>query len=148
MGIKRTKEDAVFSDLVRERVGFICERCGHYEPEGVSRQAMHCSHFYSRGSGNRLRWNPLNGTCLCASCHRWLGEHPDDHTTFIKQKLGSDYELLAKAKRMPPLKMSKNDKQEMHEFYREELKRIRKLRMDGHTDRLDFRGWEYGESSC
>ena len=34
--------------------------------------------------------------------------------------------------------MSKNEKQDMHEFYREELKRIRSLRRDGHIDRLDF----------
>jgi len=57
MKIKIDKRDKIFSLLVRERAGHVCERCG------VGRQAkLECSHIFSR-THRATRWHPDNAQC-------------------------------------------------------------------------------------
>ena len=140
-GIKRTKFDAIFSDLVRERVDFACERCGHYEPPGPGRQRIHCSHFKSRGN-HAVRYEPLNAVCLCASCHKMMGENPDEHfNLYIKIfGAGSHQVLTQKANRI--MRRRKADLEAMHKHYKAELARLKGLRAEGRQGRIDFEAFD------
>mgnify|MGYP001185038900 CR=1 FL=1 len=89
--IKRNKTDALFSDIVRARAGYICERCKR--DFNHDHQKFDCSHFYSR-KNVRVRWNFLNASALCRGCHIYFGEHPYEHTEFMKAKLGKDFDRL------------------------------------------------------
>ena len=139
--IKRTKYDAIFSNLVRERVDFTCERCGHYEPPGSGRQAMHCSHFISRGN-HAVRYDPLNALCICASCHKYLGENPYEHTKLALSVLGGAAMELLQEKSRRIMRRRKADLEDMYIHYKGELAKMKERRASGESGRLEFVGYD------
>lgn len=98
-GIKRSKADALFSDLIRELAGYSCERCKK-EFEKPS-QLLHCSHFWSRRNRS-VRFDSENVASLCFSCHRYFTENPQEHSEFFLKKLGkSRFDDLGRRARTP-----------------------------------------------
>ena len=84
-GIKRNATDALFSDLVRERANWRCERClTQYEKPAPG---LHCSHFYGRG-GKSTRWDFDNANALCFKCHTYLGSNPHEYRVWKLRQLG------------------------------------------------------------
>lgn len=138
-GIKRTPGDAAFSACVREANDYTCQKCGinlRHNP-----RAMHLSHFYGR-RGKSTRWDKLNGFCMCAACHSWLGEHPHEHTNLVKDIIGSGaFDILA-FKAHTPYKMAKGEDKEIAKHYKEQLKIIQKLRAEGKTGYIDFESYQ------
>lgn len=85
MAIKRTKWDIVFSDYIRFRDDWTCQRCGKkYHERSAS---LHCSHFYGRRSW-ATRIEPANAMALCYGCHVHVGSDPIDHVKLWKRKFG------------------------------------------------------------
>ena len=76
MAIKRTKWDVVFSNYIRYRDSWTCQRCGKRYLE--KSQGLHCSHFYGRRSW-ATRIEPANAMALCFGCHQHVGSFPKDH---------------------------------------------------------------------
>jgi len=76
MAIKRTKWDVVFSNYIRHRDNWTCQRCNKKYPE--KSQGLHCSHFYGRRSW-ATRLEPANAMALCFGCHQHVGSFPKDH---------------------------------------------------------------------
>ena len=62
MAIKRTKWDVVFSNYIRYRDNWTCQRCKKQYIE--KSQGLHCSHFYGRRSW-ATRIEPCNAMALC-----------------------------------------------------------------------------------
>ena len=91
-GIKRNRTDDLFSDIVRERANWTCQRCnGNFENE---KHIFDCAHFISRGN-KRLRWDFENASAICRGCHKYFEKNPDDHAEFVRVMLGDDrYQLL------------------------------------------------------
>lgn len=132
--IKRTSLDAVVSDLIREAFDWTCAHCSRAFPDRKGRD-IHASHFYSR-QFNSTRFYPDNLTALCATCHDYLGKHPDDHADFIRRLLGPvRYEWLRERKNKI-FRYRAEDKKAMRKHYAEELERLRELRADGATGPL------------
>ena len=130
-GLKRDSLDALISDLIRESFDWKCARCSKEFPDRKARDC-HCSHFYSR-QFNSTRWHPNNLTCICATCHDYLGKHPDEHTDFIRALLGPGaYEMLRDRNRQV-YRYREADKKAMKKHYRAELERIHALRTEGVT---------------
>lgn len=74
--IKIDKADRLFSQWVRTRDNWTCQRCKkQYQPPT---QALHCSHFQGRGKEG-TRFEPLNADALCYGCHRYFTAQPADH---------------------------------------------------------------------
>lgn len=89
--LKRTKADKLFSDIVRLRANYNCERCGkHYDPPTPYIQT---SHFYGR-KGLSTRYDFDNVAALCGTigfpggCHGYFQDHPNEHREFFLKKLG------------------------------------------------------------
>jgi hypothetical protein len=61
--------DRLWSEIVR--AGGECERCGRTSEESQ----LHAHHVYGRNN-HRLRFEPRNGVCLCARCHRYFHDYP------------------------------------------------------------------------
>ena len=76
MAIKRTKWDVVFSNYIRYRDNWTCQRCNKKYPE--KSQGLHCSHFYGRRSW-ATRLEPANAMALCFGCHQHVVSFPKDH---------------------------------------------------------------------
>ena len=87
MAIKRTKWDAVFSDLIRYRDCWTCQKCGKKYPE--KSQGLHCSHFFGRRTW-ATRLEEANAMALCYSCHINVGSNPIDHTELWEFKFQID----------------------------------------------------------
>lgn len=91
-GIKISTADKLFSQYVRSRAGWRCERCnGYYEPPTM---ALHCSHYHGRGKRS-VRFDPENAAALCYGCHMHFTAHPLEHTDWFKKRLGDNkFDLL------------------------------------------------------
>jgi len=139
MAVKRSIEDALFSDLVRERANYTCEACGRYFPPG-ERMALHCSHHISRRY-NATRWAPMNAAAHCASCHLKFGDDPVLHGEWIKGHIGEqNYRNLKLAAECPTL-LKKHDREDIRKELKAQLADMRKQRLNGHSGRISFDGW-------
>lgn len=89
--VKITPADKAFSDYIRTRDQWTCQRCGKvYNPlVSTDRMALHCSHFQGRGK-EATRFDPLNADAMCYGCHRYLGAHPAEHYAWHVQRKGQD----------------------------------------------------------
>jgi len=91
MGIKRTTADKLFSEIIRERDGWACQRChkvyNKYDPH--SRMGLHCAHNRGRANYN-TRFNENNAVALCYGCHQYLGSNPKEHEEFFTCFFGED----------------------------------------------------------
>jgi len=85
--MKRSKWDKVFSNAVRVRDKWTCQRCHKFYPEG-KRQGLHCSHFYGRAKYSS-RFDFDNAEALCYGCHQYLGSHPEEHRKHKIMKIGA-----------------------------------------------------------
>lgn len=137
--IKLNKLDIVFSQLVRERANWTCERCGRYFPE-YSRRGIHCSHFYGRRAKS-VRWHPLNAAAHCAGCHKYLESNPIEFQEWIQNHLGSHYNTLIDLKNNT-LKLNDTQKNDMLIFFKKELDRMKNLRYEGKIGRIEFASFQ------
>lgn len=138
-GIKRTPADAAFSDCVREAHDFTCQKCGinmRHNP-----RAMHLSHFYGR-RGKSTRWAKENGFCICAGCHNWLGEHPHEHTEWVKHTIGEGLFDILTEKAHSVYKLYKGEDKDIAKHYREQLKLIKTKRSEGHQGFIEFESYQ------
>lgn len=120
--IRTSKLDEIFSLYIRTRDAFTCQRCGtYYQERGPS---LHCSHF--KGRRNRaVRWDPENGTALCAGCHGHLTANPDEHTAWMIARLGAERYavLLDRARTIPRFRQA-----ELEAIYQDIARKLAALR--------------------
>jgi DNA-directed RNA polymerase subunit RPC12/RpoP len=98
--MKRTVEDAEFSEMIRARAGYKCERCGKWY--GPKNAGLHCAHIFSRAI-KKTRHDPLNAVALCFACHRfWAHSNPIEFAEWVRVRLGTrKYNaLMVRAKRL------------------------------------------------
>lgn len=88
------KLDTLFSQVIRNRAGWTCQKCKHEFPEeysvkGVRKaQGLDTAHY----KGRRLyatRWDLNNATALCMACHINFG-HSEWMKDYIIDKFGQD----------------------------------------------------------
>lgn len=142
--VKRTPADAAFSNCVRERAGWRCERCNTYYPEGHGRQGLHCSHFHGRGNWS-VRFDPENAFSHCYGCHSYFEQNPAEFKDWIIASMGEGaYELLMERKQDTGLgKMYKKTKGkgDIAKHYRLEHERMKQLRDEGEIGPIEFSAW-------
>jgi hypothetical protein len=135
-GIKRDKYDDVFSDLVRERADWVCERCGRnyrHEPE-----MLDCSHVNSRGITS-VRTHKDNAFAHCKrGCHEYFEQHPLEFADWVRSKIGQrryDRLILLANK---PTKFTHHERELQHKHYLNERRRLKALRLAGVIGRIEF----------
>ena len=142
--MKRDKYDAILSDIVRLRANFVCEKCNLIDPDGQASHKslqMQASHFRGRGTGLVARYDTDNVRCLCASCHAFLENRPDDHTIFLQIILGETRYENMRSRCNKSVKLSKSDKEEMYAHYKAEHKRLVKARRNGDMTYIELVNW-------
>ncbi len=136
--IKRTPADIAFSKCIRERAEWRCECCGAQHNE--SSPGLECSHHHSRGNWT-IRFNPLGAESLCTACHFRVGgteKRRNEVLTKVEQDLL--YELMEDRDLGREYRKTKG-KGAVAKHYREEFKRMKALRAEGVTGRIEFEGW-------
>lgn len=119
MKIKITKLDALFSQYIRRRDNFTCQRCKKQYTPPTS--ALHCSHFWGR-SNKKVRWDEENADAHCYGCHQYLGSRPVEFTEWKKKQLGKRFEMLNV--RANWRDYSKPDTQALFMYYTQKLKEL------------------------
>lgn len=144
MAIRRDKYDAVISDLVRSRSDFVCERCGHVDHDGqMTRKSLttHASHFNSRGAGHVCRYDTDMIFCLCATCHKLVGDRPGEHATFVISRIGQGLYDRKLELHNKPYKFTPGEKDDMHKHHKAELVRVNHLRANGAQGYISTVSW-------
>lgn len=88
MKVKPNKYDRLFSNHIRSRDNWTCQRCGgQYEPPT---RALHCSHYWRRGK-HATRFSEDNCISLCMGCHLLLeGDKQGEYKDIMITRLGQD----------------------------------------------------------
>jgi len=81
MRIKIRKSDKIFSQYIRERDKWICQRCGSKS------KSLQNSHFHGRRKES-VRFDSANCCALCFSCHQYLDSNPLEHVKWKRAQLG------------------------------------------------------------
>ena len=139
-GILRTPGDAAFSLCVRERAAWKCEKCGAQHLE--KSMGLHCSHHAGFSRGNwATRFHPWAAEALCYGCHSHYGGTPDRN----REVMTDAQEELLRERRddrsLARMYRKTRGKGEIAKHYREEYSRMRELRKDGETGRIEFEEW-------
>lgn len=139
--MKRNPADIAFSDAIRESRNYTCERCNKYYPEG-HRRGIECSHYYGRRA-YATRYCLDNCDVLCTGCHMYFSANPAKYEIWKTEKMGEGaMQLLAERKNNTNLAKSiKKDLKAVKAHYKSEHERMKKLRADGVTGRIEFTGW-------
>ena len=130
MGIKRTKWDKVFSNYIRERDHWTCQRCLTISNKNNpnSRKGLHCSHYVGRASWS-TRIEPANAMALCYGCHRYLTAHPSEHKELWKIRFSAK-----ERKRIKDRKNARPNIQKKHvateEYYQQLKQMLRNMEID------------------
>lgn len=83
--IKIDPADKVFSEYIRTRDGWTCQRCfKRYQPPT---RALHASHYFGRGKES-VRFDPMNVTSHCHGCHSYLTANPEEHRQWKIHQIG------------------------------------------------------------
>lgn len=86
--MKRNKADIAFSNYIRERDNWKCQRCHRQFDRDGNTQGLHNSHYKGRRS-QAGRYDPDNCTAICYGCHQHFDEHNrPEYTIFKKKQLG------------------------------------------------------------
>lgn len=137
MGIKITPADTAFSLCVRERSGWVCQRCKRqYEYKA---QGLHCSHYFGRRS-HSTRFSELNCFAHCHGCHQYLSSHPDYfYQHYIEEYGETALEILRERHNDLNLgRLVKRNLSDVAKHYREQHKIQLEKRADGVTGWLEF----------
>lgn len=89
--LKYSRADKLFSDYIRKRDSYTCQRCQkHIEPPT---SYIQCAHFYGR-RGKSTRFDGDNAVALCGTigfpggCHGYFQDHPKEFADFMRKRLG------------------------------------------------------------
>ena len=145
MSIQRSAQDNWFSLCVRERANWTCESSGLVFDDGqaIGRcQGLECCHIYGRRSKN-VRWNGMNAVALTHYQHRYFTENPAQFIRWLNDYLGEEHmEILRERVNDVRIKYSKAERREISKHYRLEFRRMRKLRDEGQTGRIEFQNYD------
>lgn len=87
MRIKRDPLDKLFSDYIRQRDGWTCQRCSRLYTPPTS--GLHAAHMFGRRV-KATRWRPTNAMALCYGCHSYADTNQTVKEDLFKKKFGED----------------------------------------------------------
>lgn len=119
MKIKLDKIDKVFSQLIRRRASWRCEKCGTYYPEG-QRQGLHCSHIFGRAKKS-TRWSEINAVAHCHGCHAYLTANPVEFTEWARGYLGEETFTKLRVQANQPARLTNAIKEEIYQDLKAQL---------------------------
>lgn len=119
-GIKRDLTDKLFSDYIRLKARYVCERC--IRDFSGRTEIFDCSHFYSRGNKS-VRFYEDNVAPVCRGCHQHFEKNPHDHRDFFFNRLGEErYNALVWKAKLPM--KEKTDHKMLRLWLKAEIKKL------------------------
>ena len=114
------KLDTAWSLLVKLRAGNKCEVCRKTQP-------LNSHHIFSR-SNRSVRWDVLNGVCLCVGCHTFSSKFsahktPTEFTYWLIEQKGEDFLDRLRIKAHSISKLHSFEKELLLEELKKEIKK-------------------------
>ncbi len=109
--------DTWFSNAIRERDGWKCQRCGGQHVPGS--RGLHAAHFVGRGNW-ATRFDAANAVSLCAACHFWAHGNPLLFVEWFVKRIGAS-KVAALRERSEDIALAKRAHRETRQiavFYR------------------------------
>lgn len=121
LNIRITKQDTIFSKLIRLRARWNCENCGKYFPKG---HGLQCAHIFSRRH-QATRHDPDNACALCFTCHQYYTGNPTLFTHWVIRNLLGEgrYEML-RERHGRIMKRTKADAEGLYQHLRAQLRAL------------------------
>lgn len=111
--------DTLFSEAIRLRDGFTCQKCGH---QNKSAQA---AHIWTRNNYS-TRWDMENAMCLCYMCHikgfHSAHREPAEFLEWVHKRMGDERWEALKARSMSTVMVDKTYMDETEERLRTYLR--------------------------
>jgi len=97
----RDRCDKLFRQIILERDGDTCQRCGRY----VEGRNAHVAHIIPRSRTNYwLRWTPDNALLMCYACHiNWWHKHPLESGEWFRRKYRKRLERITELNTLRPM---------------------------------------------
>lgn len=93
---EKKKLDKLWADYIKERAEYRCEYCKRLDINHGGTVTLNSAHIIGRRN-HTLRWNPLNGVCLCYIHHMAYDEHQPQHQDIFDSCIGKKrWEVLIK----------------------------------------------------
>lgn len=132
--LKRDSLDALFSNYVRTRDNWTCQRCKKYYPEG-ERQGLHCAHIFSRRHKG-IRWHPENAIALCYGCHSYFTGYPFYFLTWVAERMGRERFDSLKYMSSRTTKLTKGDLEIIKKDLKAKLADLKKVPQGTYSEAL------------
>lgn len=121
MRVKIGPLDKIFSQYIRTRDGWCCQRCG--KAHARNSQGLHAAHIFGRGK-HSTRWHENNAVSLCYGDHSYLDQNPLEKYKWYKEKFGTALFDQIKELSEKPIRFTKEQKKELKEHYKQKLKAL------------------------
>lgn len=113
------KLDDAWSLIVKLKAGSKCEKCFKTSP-------LNSHHVYSR-SKLSVRWDIINGCCLCVGCHTFSStfsahKTPTEFTEWIKETRGEEWYNALRIKAHSTVKWHLHEKEVLLEELNRQIK--------------------------
>jgi hypothetical protein len=121
---KRNKLQKIFNEFIRLRdKGNPCISCNR----SLEGKNYHAGHFYAVGQFPELRFNELNCHAQCHWCNIHLHGNGALYRMNLERKIGADKLILLDGLAHVPVKYSAQEIEEMSDFYKDEIKKLKKI---------------------
>ena len=127
--MKRDAADTAFSNFIRERDDWTCQRCGKVYPERRG-QGLHCSHIFSRRH-QATRFYSRNAKALCFPCHQWFGADPVESAAWVSDYIGREALEELEQRKNTIVKRTKKEKKEIAAHWRAQKEYMIRCRNEG-----------------
>ena len=109
--------DDLWSEIVKLKAGYVCEKCGKGKPEVV----LNSHHIITR-ERKSTKWLIENGICLCFFHHfHWAHKHTQEFEEWCRTK--RDYDILNFRRKQP----FKKDYMVIKLYLEQELKKLKEF---------------------
>ena len=133
--IKRTTTDKIFSEYVRERDDWTCQKCSKEFTQGVDSRRLHCAHIWFGRANISTRWEPLNCISLCVGCHLKNDQSPAEAWELLtKNRTPSEIMWLQQQRDIKTtIKMPKEEELKHREIVKQLMIDLKKEKANGKT---------------
>jgi hypothetical protein len=135
--MKIDKFDRRFSEVIREAANWTCEICQRYSTIEMGVWKMECSHDRSRRFP-LTRYDPRNAICSCSGCHRKTTEDHDYHVESFRKIKGGEVRQTMRDLSNSRGRLKKFEREDIYLHWANELKRIKALRANGITGKIEL----------
>lgn len=123
--MKISKYDKTFSDYIKLRDGYKCQRC-HKQYEKGNARGLDCSHYMGR-TNQATRYDEENAEALCMGCHSYFEDRKQTaYRDWKIEQMGLEAVIAVEQRSRAIKKWKVGEKDELRKIYLRKIKELEK----------------------